>query len=91
MKMFKWMMMTALVLAGAIYADKPVLKLLIASWPSWTTGNSRWKAFQKHGVNVKLEWFEYGPSMDAFAAKKVDAVGVSNGDATVLNATGAVT
>lgn len=85
------MMITALVLSAILYADKPVLKIAYSDWPGWTAWEIADKKgfFKKHNVNVKLEWFEYGPSMDAFAAKKVDAVGVSNGDATVLNATGA--
>ena len=60
MKMFKWMMMTALVLAGAIYADKPVLKIAYSDWPGWTAWEIADKKgfFQKHGVNVKLEWLE---------------------------------
>lgn len=91
MKKFKWMMMVSLLLVAALYADKPVLKIAYSDWPGWTAWEIADKKgfFKKHGVNVKLEWFEYGPSMDAFAAKKVDAVGVSNGDAMVLNATGA--
>jgi NitT/TauT family transport system substrate-binding protein len=40
-------------------------------------------------VAVELMWFEYMASMDAFAAGKVDAVCVANGDSLVMNATGA--
>ncbi|HMP84361.1 MAG TPA: ABC transporter substrate-binding protein, partial [Verrucomicrobiota bacterium] len=38
---------------------------------------------------VKFEWFEYVPSMEAFAANKVDAVAMTNGDQLVNGATGA--
>lgn len=91
MKMFKLMTIGALAIAASLYAEKPVLKIAYSDWPGWTAWEIADKKgfFKKHDVNVKLEWFDYGPSMDAFAAKKVDAVGVANGDAMVLNATGA--
>ena len=76
---------------AAVYAQKPLLKIAYSDWPGWTAWEIADKKgfFKKHDVNVKLEWFDYGPSMDAFAAKQVDAVGVANGDAMMLNATGA--
>jgi NitT/TauT family transport system substrate-binding protein len=44
--------------------------------------------FKAAGVEVELVWFEYVPSMDAFAAGKVDAVCMTNGDALVTGANG---
>ena len=90
MKLFKFIAAGALAFAASLYADKPVLKIAYSDWPGWTAWEIADKKgfFKKHDVNVKLEWFDYGPSMDAFAAKKVDAVGVANGDATVVDATG---
>ena len=38
---------------------------------------------------MKFDWFEYAPSMEAFAAGKVDAVMMTNGDALVTGAPGA--
>jgi NitT/TauT family transport system substrate-binding protein len=38
---------------------------------------------------VQFDWFEYVPSMEAFAAGKIDAVCMTNGDALVTGATGA--
>lgn len=72
-------------------ADQPTLRIAYSDWPGWTAWEIADKKgfFQKHGVKVKLEWFEYGPSLEAFSVGKVDAVGLSNGDAMVLNATGA--
>ena len=91
MKIPKILLAAAMGLAATLYAEKPVLKIAYSDWPGWTAWEIADKKgfFKKHDVNVKLEWFEYGPSMDALAAKKVDAVGVANGDAMVLNATGA--
>ena len=79
------------VAAASVYAQKPVLKIAYSDWPGWTAWEIADKKgfFKKHDANVKLEWFDYGPSMDAFAAKQVDAVGVANGDAMMMNATGA--
>src|SRR6185369_8500738 len=44
--------------------------------------------FKDAGIDVELLWFEYGPSMEAYTAGKVDAVMVTNGDALVTGATG---
>lgn len=67
------------------------LKVAYSDWPGWTAfaiaEEKGW--FKEAGVEVELLWFEYGPSMEAFAAGKVDAVMVTNGDALVTGATGA--
>lgn len=91
MNISKFLIAGVMALAATVYAQKPVLKIAYSDWPGWTAWEIADKKgfFKKHDVEVKLEWFDYGPSMDAFAAKKVDAVGVANGDAMVLNATGA--
>ena len=88
----KKLLLTCIAVAVAsVYAQKPVLKIAYSDWPGWTAWEIADKKgfFKKHDANVKLEWFDYGPSMDAFAAKQVDAVGVANGDAMMMNATGA--
>ncbi|MDR0932299.1 MAG: ABC transporter substrate-binding protein, partial [Victivallales bacterium] len=84
--------LAATFVAGAVSAEeKPVLTIGYSDYPGWTAWEIADKKgfFKKHGVDVKLEWFEYGPSMDAFSAGKIDSVGISNGDAMVLNASGA--
>lgn len=67
------------------------LKIAYSDWPGWIAWDiaQRKGFFEKHGVKVELKWFEYMASMDAFAAGKVDAVCVANGDSLVLNSTGA--
>ncbi len=66
------------------------LKIAYSDWPGWVA----WEvAIQKGwikqaGVDAEFLWFEYGPSMTAFAEGKVDAVMVTNGDALVTGATG---
>jgi NitT/TauT family transport system substrate-binding protein len=67
------------------------LKIAYSDWPGWVA----WEvAIQKGwvkqaGVDAEFLWFEYGPSMEAFTAGKVDAVMVTNGDSLVTGANGA--
>jgi NitT/TauT family transport system substrate-binding protein len=67
------------------------LKIAYSDWPGWVA----WEiAIQKGwikqaGVEAQFLWFEYGPSMEAFTAGKVDAVMATNGDALVTGANGA--
>src|SRR5437763_697259 len=72
-------------------APKPPLRIAYSDWPGWTAFEiaiqKGW--FKEAGVDVKFDWFEYAPSMEAFAAGKVDAVTVTVGDALVTGAPGA--
>jgi len=67
------------------------LKIGYSDWPGWVA----WEVgiekgwFKEEGVDVKFEWFDYVASMDAFAAGKLDAVGMTNGDTLVTASTGA--
>jgi NitT/TauT family transport system substrate-binding protein len=74
--------------AGA--AEPAPLKLAYSDWPGWVAwdigAQKGW--FKEAGVQVDLVWFEYVPSMDAFAAGQVDAVCMTNGDALVTGANG---
>jgi len=67
------------------------LKIGYSDWPGWVAWEvaieKQW--FKQEGVDVKFEWFDYVASMDAFAAGKLDGVGMTNGDALVTGATGA--
>jgi NitT/TauT family transport system substrate-binding protein len=77
-----------LALSGLARAEP--LKIAYSDWPgfvAWEIGLSKgW--FKEAGVDVEFLWFDYVPSMDAFVAGKVDAVGMTNGDALVTGATG---
>jgi NitT/TauT family transport system substrate-binding protein len=77
--------------AAAPAAAKPPLRIAYSDWPGWTAleiGIQKgW--FKEAGVDVEFSWFEYLPSMDAFAAGKVDAVTMTNGDALVTGDKGA--
>ena len=67
------------------------LKVAYSDWPGWVAWEiaiqKQW--FKEVGVDVEFKWFEYVPSMDAFAAGQVDAVCMTNGDALVTGSTGA--
>ncbi len=69
----------------------PPLKVGYSDWPGWVAWqvaiDKGW--FKEAGVDVKFEWFDYSASMDAFAAGKIDAVTMTNGDALVTGAGGA--
>lgn len=71
-------------------ASAEPLKIGYSDWPGWVA----WEVaiekdlFEKAGVDVKFEWFDYVASMDAFAAGQLDAVPMTNGDTLVTGSTG---
>ena len=76
-------------LSSSVFAAP--LKVAYSDWPGWTAfaiaEQKGW--FAEAGVEVEMLWFEYVPSMDAFAGGQVDAVMMTNGDALVTGSTGA--
>ncbi len=72
-------------------ASAEPLKIGYSDWPGWVAWEIaiEKKMFDKVGVDVQFEWFDYVASMDAFAAGQLDAVTMTNGDALVTGATGA--
>jgi NitT/TauT family transport system substrate-binding protein len=66
------------------------LKIAYSDWPGWVAFEvgiqKGW--FKEAGVPVEFVWMEYGPSMEAFQAGKVDAVTVASGDQLVMAAAG---
>ena len=82
----------ALVLLACTAAAPAAEKLTIAysDWPGWVAFEvaiqKGW--FKEAGVDVEFVWMEYGPSMEAFQAGKVDAVTVASGDLLVMAAAG---
>lgn len=79
-----------LVLGTSIQAAEP-LKIAFSDWPGFTlfevAKQKGW--FKEAGVDVELVWFDYLPSLDAFAAGKVDAVTAVGTDVLVNGANGA--
>jgi NitT/TauT family transport system substrate-binding protein len=76
-------------LALSAQAAQP-LKIGYSDWPGWVAWqvaiDKGW--FKEAGVPVTFEWFDYSASMDAFAAGKIDAVTMTNGDALVTGSAG---
>jgi NitT/TauT family transport system substrate-binding protein len=79
----------ALALSSTLRAAEP-LKIGYSDWPGWIA----WEVaiqkgwFKEAGVDVEFVWMEYVPSMDALAAGKLDATGMTNGDALSYGANG---
>src|SRR4051794_479160 len=67
------------------------LKIGYSDWPGFTllevAKQKGW--FKEAGVDVELVWFEYSPSIDAFAAGKVDGITIVAGDDMVTGASNA--
>jgi NitT/TauT family transport system substrate-binding protein len=88
-KLFAGLFACMLVSQSAVAAEP--LKIGYSDWPGWVLWEvaieKQW--FKEAGVDVKFEWFDYVASMDAFAAGKLDAVGMTNGDTLVTGSTGA--
>lgn len=87
----KHLLLTALaaLLPGTLLAEP--LKIAYSDWPGFTifevAAQKGW--FKEAGVEVEMVWFDYLPSLDAFAAGKVDAVTCVATDALVNGANGA--
>lgn len=66
------------------------LKIGYSDWPGWVAWEIGIKKgwFKEAGVEVDFVWMDYVKSMEAYAAGKLDAVSVTNGDALVTGATG---
>jgi NitT/TauT family transport system substrate-binding protein len=80
--------------AGALLSpalsQAEALKVGYSDWPGWVAWqvalDKGW--FKEAGLDVKFEWFDYSASMDAFAAGKLDVVGMTNGDTLVTGSGG---
>ncbi|MGC3992162.1 MAG: ABC transporter substrate-binding protein [Chthoniobacteraceae bacterium] len=87
--------LAALSLLGAALlgakAQAVTYKLAYSDWPGYTVieiaKQKGW--FKDAGLDVELDWFDYGPSLDAYSANKVDGVLCVPTDALVIGANGA--
>ena len=83
----------ALLLAPAsVWADKPTFTVAWSIYVGWDpyqymakSGLMR-KWGDKYGVNIKVQRFDYAPSIDAFTSKNVDACAMTNMEALDLPA-----
>ncbi len=88
----KYLAVLLTTLAGTAFsAVAQPLKVAYSDWPGFTVieiaKQKGW--FKEAGVEVELLWFDYLPSLDAFAAGKVDAVTAVAADMLVTGANGA--
>src|SRR5258707_11148575 len=78
-------------LAGIAGTMAAPIKIAYSDWPGYTVlevaKQKGW--FKDAGLDVELVWFEYSPSIDAFAAGKIDGVTIVAGDDMVTGASGA--
>jgi NitT/TauT family transport system substrate-binding protein len=76
--------------APAVTVKADPLKIGYSDWPGYVA----WEvAIQKHflqdaGVDAQFVWYDYGASIDAFSAGKIDADAIVVGDAIVTGAGG---
>jgi NitT/TauT family transport system substrate-binding protein len=77
--------------AGLAGVRADTIKIGYSDWPGYTVleiaKQKGW--FKDAGLDVDMEWFDYSPSIDAFAAGKIDADCIVAGDALVSGASGA--
>ena len=91
MKLKTLLTMALVGLAGLAGVRADTIKLGYSDWPGYTVlevaKQKGW--FKDAGLDVDLVWFDYGASIDAFSAGKIDGVTIVAGDAMVSGATGA--
>ena len=89
MKLIRHLLTWALMLTVTAKAAEP-LKIGYSDWPGWVAWEIGIKKgwFKEAGVDVEFVWMDYVKSMEAYAAGKLDAVSMTNGDALVTGATG---
>jgi NitT/TauT family transport system substrate-binding protein len=91
MKLKILLIITLIGLAGLAGTRADPIKIGYSDWPGYTVmeiaKQKGW--FKDAGLDVNMIWFEYSPSIDAFAAGKIDADMIVAGDDMVTGATGA--
>jgi NitT/TauT family transport system substrate-binding protein len=77
-------------LSGMRPAEAAKLTIGYSDWPGWVAWqvaiDKGW--LKDAGVDVTFQWFDYSASMDAFAAGKIDANLMTNGDTLATGAGG---
>src|SRR5260370_35468001 len=85
-----------LLLAGSALAQKPTFTVGWSIYAGWTpyfymnkSGILR-KWADKYGIAIKVQRFDYAPSLDAFVAKNIDACAMTNMEALDMPAASGV-
>jgi NitT/TauT family transport system substrate-binding protein len=86
----------ALLLAANAFAQKPTFTVGWSIYAGWTpyyymnkSGILR-KWADKYGITIKVQRFDYAPSLDAFVAKNIDACAMTNMEALDMPAASGV-
>jgi NitT/TauT family transport system substrate-binding protein len=86
----------ALLLAASAFAQKPTFTVGWSIYAGWTpyyymnkSGILR-KWADKYGITIKVQRFDYAPSLDAFVAKNIDACAMTNMEALDMPAASGV-
>jgi NitT/TauT family transport system substrate-binding protein len=85
-----------LLLAGAALGDKPAFTVGWSIYVGWnpyyymTKSGILKKWADKYGVTIKVQRFDYAPSLDAYVAKSMDACTMTNMEALDMPAAAGV-
>jgi NitT/TauT family transport system substrate-binding protein len=85
-----------LVLAGSALAQKPTFTVGWSIYAGWTPYYYMNKAgilrkwADKYGITIKVQRFDYAPSLDAFVARNIDACAMTNMEALDMPAASGV-
>ncbi|GAA5010311.1 ABC transporter substrate-binding protein [Acinetobacter puyangensis] len=70
--------------------ENPPITIGYSDYPGWVAWqiaiDKGW--LKDAGVNAEFKWFDYSASLNAFAAKQIDAVTIAHGDNLVISAGG---
>src|ERR671934_1917801 len=87
---------TFLIFAGTLLAQKPTFTVGWSIYAGWTPYHYMNKAgilrkwADKYGIDIKVQRFDYAPSLDAFVAKNIDACAMTNMEALDMPAAAGV-
>jgi NitT/TauT family transport system substrate-binding protein len=93
---FQRIVITLCLLSSTLLADKPSFTVGWSVYVGWNpyyymskSGILR-KWADKYGINIKVQRFDYAPSLDAFVAKNIDACAMTNMEALDMPAAAGV-
>jgi len=91
-----WRLSTLALLAASAFAQKPTFTVGWSVYAGWTpyhymnkSGVLR-KWADKYGITIKVQRFDYAPSLDAFVARNIDACTMTNMEALDMPAASGV-
>ena len=85
-----------LILTASLFADKPTFTVGWSIYAGWTPYHYLQKSgilrkwADKYGITIKVQRFDYAPSLDAFVARNIDACTMTNMEALDMPAASGV-